>query len=48
MAAIDETLDPRGTVVPADPRRSPAVELRDVTVLKAGDRPRQGLGGSAR
>ena len=36
MAAIDETLDPRGTVVPEDPRRSPAVELRDVTVVYPG------------
>ncbi len=35
MAAIDETLDPRGAVVP-DFGRSPAVELRDVTVVYPG------------
>jgi NitT/TauT family transport system ATP-binding protein len=35
MAAIDETLDPRGAVL-HDPTRSPAVELRDVTVVYPG------------
>src|SRR6185503_15335219 len=35
MAAIDETLDPRGAVL-HDATRSPAVELRDVTVVYPG------------
>ena len=35
MAAIDETLDPRGAVL-HDPTRSPAVELRDTTVVYQG------------
>ncbi len=35
MAAIDETLDPRGAVL-HDATRSPAVELRDATVVYQG------------
>jgi len=35
MAAIDETLDPRGAVL-HDATRSPAVELRDTTVVYQG------------
>ena len=36
MAAIDETLDPRGAVARADLGRAPAVQLRDVTVVYPG------------
>ena len=36
MAAIDETLDPRGTALMPDLARKPAVELRDATVVYPG------------